>query len=362
MLDVAIIGGGPAGAAAALSLRQLMSDARIAIFDMGKDGRWKPGETLSPAAIPLLESLGCGAAFQELREKGEALESFGTRAVWGGEQLYEHDFLYSLQGNGWRLCRARFDAMLLNKAEAAGVEVRRAMGLIDSSEEKGGWRLQFRDSECHARFVIDASGRAARFATQRGARPLASDKLGGVFVLFETANAEDTLIEAMENGWWYSTAAPGATTVVAWMSDTDMIREMGLRSAENWTDLLAQSVHTRQRLGVAVAKTAPMIFAAHSQKLNQVGGRGWVAAGDAAMSFDPLSSQGIAKALRSGRLASFVAADFLLHAKDTHGRYAKLADAEYAKYEQIKLSYYREEQRWSSAPFWARRHVELAQI
>lgn len=361
MHDVAIIGGGPAGAAAALSLRQLIPAAKIAIFDAGRAERWKPGETLSPAATPFLESLGCWAAFQKLREEGAALESFGTRAAWGAPEPYERDFLYSMHGNGWRLDRARFDAMLLDCAEAYGVDVRRGMALMDSAEEDGGWRLDLQGAAHHARFVIDASGRAARFAVQRGAKPVASDKLVGVFVLYEAANADDTLIEAAEKGWWYSTTAPGATAVVAWMSDTDLIRAMGLRDAANWSALLARSVHTRERLSGAAARGVPMIFAAHSQILSQMGGRGWVAAGDAAMTFDPLSSQGITKALRSGKLASFVATDFLVRGAETHNRYAKLAHSEFDEYEQTRRAYYREEQRWRASPFWARRHADMPQ-
>ncbi len=75
----------------------------------------------------------------------------------------------------------------------------------------------------------------------------------------------------------------------------------------------------------------------------------------------PLSSQGIAKALRSGKLASFVAADFLLRGAGTHDRYTRLARAEYDEYERTKRTYYREEQRWPASPFWARRHAEDAQ-
>jgi flavin-dependent dehydrogenase len=99
-----------------------------------------------------------------------------------------------------------------------------------------------------------------------------------------------------------------------------------------------------------------MIFAAQSQRLSQIGGRRWVAAGDAAMTFDPLSSQGIAKALRSGKLASFVAVDFLKRGKETHDRYIDLALAEFDEYERARRAYYREEKRWPAAAFWARRH------
>ena len=72
------------------------------------------------------------------------------------------------------------------------------------------------------------------------------------------------------------------------------------------------------------------------------------------MTFDPLSSQGIAKALRSGKMASFAAADFLLRGAETQDRYIKLARAEWDEYEKAKRAYYREEQRWPEAAFWAR--------
>lgn len=354
MLDVAIIGGGPAGAVAALSLRQLIPDAAITIFDARRGERWKPGETLSPGATQLLQSLGCWPAF---RRENAALESFGTQAAWGNPEVYARDFLYTLRGNGWRLDRSRFDAMLLDCVGAAGVEVRRGTALMDSMEVDGTWRLRLRGIECSARFVIDASGRTARFAVQRGARPIVGDRLAGVFVLFETPHAGDTLIEAAENGWWYSTTVPGKTAVAAWMSDTDCIREMRLKDSNRWNALLAQSLQTQHRLRGAVARGAPAIFAAHSQRLSRMGGRGWVAAGDAAMTFDPLSSQGILKALRSGKLASFVAADFLLRGVDTHERYTQLAAAEYDEYERAKRMFYGEERRWPAAPFWARRQA-----
>ncbi|MGC2111535.1 MAG: hypothetical protein WA655_18610 [Candidatus Korobacteraceae bacterium] len=78
---------------------------------------------------------------------------------------------------------------------------------------------------------------------------------------------------------------------------------MDLKSVARWNLLLGESVHTRRRIENARAQGPPMIFGAQSHILQPMGGCGWVAAGDAAMAFDPLSSQGITKALRSGKLA-----------------------------------------------------------
>src|SRR5229473_6150086 len=108
LLDAAIIGGGPASVAAALSLRGLLPAAKVAIFESSTGKRWHPGETLSPGAAELLRSLDCWEAFLQ---QG-FLESFGTRAAWGSGEPHENEFLFSLHGNGWRIDRARFDGML----------------------------------------------------------------------------------------------------------------------------------------------------------------------------------------------------------------------------------------------------------
>jgi flavin-dependent dehydrogenase len=357
-VDVAIIGGGPSGAAASLSLRQLLPQAAIALFDSAPAGKWKPGETLSPTAVPLLQSLGCWPSLHAAFQDGMAAQSFGTQAAWGASHLSEREFLFSLFGNGWRLDRKQFDAALLNSAEAARVEVQREMRLKESAADREGyWRLSFAVGQYRARFVIDATGRTAWFARQLGTRISLDDRLAGVFVRFEVENEWDTLVEARASGWWYSTGLPNGAAVVAWMSDTDLIREMNLKTARCWHAQLAESVHTKQRVQNARSQGLPMIFAARSQILRPMGGRGWVATGDAAMAFDPLSSQGITKALRSGKLASFVAADYLLRGSDTHQRYEQIAEQEYADYRRAKHTYYCEEQRWPTAPFWARRHT-----
>ncbi len=351
--DAAIIGGGPAGTAAALSLRLLMPNAAISIFDSGVGAGWRPGEILSPGAKSILQSLGCWPAFFA----SDFLESFGTRAAWGSPELHDNEFLFSLRGNGWRLDRTRFDDVLRECSLAAGVEIHTGAALLDSSADHAGWRLQFRRFERHARFVIDASGRSAAFAVQRGARRLPDDRLAGVLVRLETEDSGDTLIEAVENGWWYSATVPGSAAVAAFMTDTDLIRQSQLHLATRWSELLAASRHTRERLRNAIPKGRPTVFAAHSQRLSQMSGPGWVAAGDAAMTFDPLSSQGILKALRSGKLASFAAADFLLRGIESHEKYALLTAAEYAAYEKAKFEYYARETRWPEAPFWKRRRL-----
>jgi flavin-dependent dehydrogenase len=100
----------------------------------------------------------------------------------------------------------------------------------------------------------------------------------------------------------------------------------------------------------------PFTHAAHTQTLHPVVGRGWLAAGDAASTFDPLSGQGIFKALHSGILASYAILDWLKGQDGGLEIYSALQKAEFKQYLADWKSYYSLEQRWSDARFWKHRH------
>ena len=207
--DVAVLGAGPAGAAAAISLRQLRPALRVALVEPSRYNAWRVGETLSPGCRELLAGLGCWERFQS----EQFLESFGTRAAWGGDELYDHEFLFSARGSGWHLDRARFDAMLCDAARDAGVEVLADTRLAGAERSEDRWSLTLRHSDgserVEASWVIEATGRSAAFAVRQGARRLAADRLVGVAVRFRAPGADpSTLVEAQPEGWWYSAATP----------------------------------------------------------------------------------------------------------------------------------------------------------
>lgn len=356
--DVAVLGAGPAGAAAALSLRQLRPALRVALAEPSRYDAWRVGETLSPGCRELLAGLGC---WERFAAEG-FLESFGTRAAWGAGELYDHEFLFSARGSGWHVDRARFDAMLCDAARDAGAEVLEDARFASAERSEDRWSLKLRGGieRIEASWVIDATGRSAAFAVRQGARRLAADRLVGVAVRFRAPGSDpSTLVEAQPDGWWYSAATPESGLVVVWMSDADLVRRQGLSNGPRWFEHLARSRHTAARVAGAVVEAGPVVRAAHSQRLSDFGGDRWVAAGDAACTLDPLSSQGILKALRTGKIASFVALDGLEgpgdRAASSLTRYRQLLAAEYSQYLETRAWFYGEERRWPESPFWARR-------
>jgi flavin-dependent dehydrogenase len=361
-VDVAILGGGPAGAATALSLKQLRPALRIVLAEASTYDQWRVGETLPPGTATLLRSLGCW----DRCAADSPVESYGTAACWGSDAIHDNEFLFSARGSGWHVDRVRFDAALVDCVRAAGVEVLEDSRFVacDRSSD-GSWRLTLGRAgnrrSIVAAFTVDATGRSAAFALKQAARTVGDDALAGAFVMFEFApdrapRDSRTLVEAQETGWWYSAALPGGFMAIAWMSDADLLRDDSMRDPERWMTQLGSAQMTLGRTAGGRPQGPPRICAAHSRRLTQVTGDGWLAAGDAASTVDPLSSMGILRALRSGKLASFAIVDHFRGESGGLDRYQHEVVREFDAYRAIKTTFYRQEQRWPDSPFWKRRH------
>jgi len=320
------------------------------------------GETLPPPAEALLGDLGL---LDRFLSRGY-LASYGTRAVWGGEEEFDNEFILHPNGRGWHLDRRDFDAILREAAGDAGAGMHVGSRVVDAHRSDGGWRLTVTGEdagELEACFVVDATGRSAWFATSQGARRIVHDRLVGVLGFLDlgpTAPADTyTLVEACEHGWWYSALLPRATMVVAFLSDTDLVRARRLAERGPWLEQLQSAPRTARRLEGAALAAELVRRGARSQQLERVTGDGWLATGDAAGAHDPLSSQGILNALRWGILASHAISDHLLGIDAALPLYERLVASEYQGYLSARAEYYGQEQRWPQAQFWQRRHEAI---
>jgi len=87
------------------------------------------------------------------------------------------------------------------------------------------------------------------------------------------------------------------------------------------------------------------------------GGDDWIACGEAAASFDPLSSMGIGYALASGIQAARIAAATLAGDGNAAALYATDVRRHYDAYLTKRRAYYAIEQRWPESAFWKRRRM-----
>ncbi|MGJ5181216.1 tryptophan 7-halogenase [Bradyrhizobium oligotrophicum] len=359
--DVVIVGGGPAGAAAALMLAR--SDISVVLLDGGQQ-RLAVGETLPPAVRPVLDSLGVRA---QLTDEGHCA-SVGSWSAWGSAEPWGRDFIFNRFGHGWHLDRRRFDALLRAAARSAGARLAHASLVASEPLPAGGFRLHLAGGRhLDARIVLDASGRSAVFARQRGVRRIAVDRmvaLVGYVARRPDAGAEPaaSLVEATSAGWWYSAPLPQDRLIVAFMTDADLARGGG-DLTDGWLDRLAGAQHTAARalrFGAGLAGP-PVIVSAVSGRLERFGGADWLALGDAAATQDPLSSEGILLAMQSGIDGALAARQALHGESDALAGAAKRREAVWFNYLDERDRNYAAERRWPKAPFWQRRSPEPAQ-
>jgi flavin-dependent dehydrogenase len=360
--DAVVVGGGPAGSAAAITLarggfRVLLAEALTA------PPPFKVGESLPPAAQPLLRELGAAARI----EQAGHVRCPGTVAAWGDDRPSEHDFVRELHGAGLHLDRPRFDADLRAVATEAGVEVELGCSFARwrRSESSGGWDLRFACRGDTVRistpWVIDATGRRALFATHYGAAGNNDDDLVAFCaVVPATAGEPDarTLIESGPEGWWYSALLPAGKRMIAFFTDKDLPAATEMTDAAGFLRQLENTRHVRPSAGELSLAIVERVrrFPAGSVSRRTFGGDGWIAVGDATLAFDPLSSQGMFHALYTGLRG----AQTVLAINDGNGpamtAWQERLQAIHVGYRRHYAQCYGAELRWPRAPFWQRRH------
>jgi len=359
LLDVAalIVGAGPAGAVAALNLAP---SRPVLLIERRPEAPPRIGESLPPAARRLLADMGLWDRFLA---EGHA-PCYGNRAVWGSETPAVTDFLRDPDGHGWHLDRARFDAWLRCVAEMRGAELLAPASVSTIARDGDAWAVLLDTPTgprpVRARLVIDAGGRAAPVARLLGARAVADDRLvaGWVYGVDRAPRHAMTYVEAVEDGFWYTAPLPGRRRVLAFHTDAD------LASARVAADRGALIAHARRTRGLsdelAAADFVPdapaaAFTAAHGARLDPCAGPGWLAAGDAAVRFDPIASQGLLNAMFTG-LAAAEAADRMLDGETAAiDEYTETVRGIFDAYRRHRALYYAEERRWPEAPFWRRR-------
>jgi len=346
--DIAILGAGPAGCAAALTLRRYLPELAIALVSEAEPTGSAVGEALSPGALPLMQYLGIQPDFHAVPN----VKAGGTASAWGTGEVMERAYLFSGAGHGWLLDRRRFNSWLVDQVHAAGAAVVTARARLCG--EAGDWHLA--GATITATTIIDATGRAALLARHCGAARVRQDHLVADASWYELGTVADTtpgiLVEAGPTGWWYSAGLPQGRAVAMFMTDAALLKQ------EDPASRLSMAPATAARLGAWRPTGETALRPAWSQTLSTVAGSGWVATGDAAAAFDPLSSLGIGFALRSGIEAARVAAADLAQDDGPREAYLDSVRRITADYRRRLTALYRQERRWADAPFWASRQVK----
>jgi len=349
MWDAIIAGAGPAGTVAAHVLAQ--NGRRVLLADASGVSKYKVGEALPSAALRILRSLSLPVPTCE----GPHAQIGGNLSSWGSEDLVPMDFIHDPDGPGWRLDRLHFDANLRESAIRSGAIFENA-NVVDVARQGEFWRVKLHDGGALVgRWLIDATGRRAAIARRLGAKRNRDTPLIALYALGKPEakpRLNRTVVEAVPRGWWYAAFLPsGAPIAGLHIRPQDAAPLTTMPGA--WHQALLETRHISSTFSNTVFDDPLLPLDASGARLNHFVGDEWIACGDAALSFDPLSSQGIFSALYGGMTAGLAVAAAL------NGN-VTLIDSYTARLEKVRQSYlvniqsiYRRERRWRTKPFWS---------
>jgi flavin-dependent dehydrogenase len=144
-------------------------------------------------------------------------------------------------------------------------------------------------------------------------------------------------VEKAADGWWYTCRLPGQRRVAAWITETRPDRQ-------TWLRRLRSTRHVSRLVEGYRMSRGLLAQPASSSLLDRVCGPGWLAIGDAAACYDPLSSRGIVSALRSG----LEAATLVGASAERLADYQTTLRERFHRYLEQRQGYYSED----SAPGW----------
>lgn len=349
--DVLIAGAGPAGAAAARTLANVAPDLRVALVASGEKRRCR-GEVLSPLAQPVLRQLGLWSSFLA---QGFS-PSHRTFTAWGDTGLRSNELMLEARGPAWRIDRTRFNDWIASAACSAATRIdARVVGL---EREADSWSVDCGTGRHAARLVIDATGRANTLARRMGRRATAQDRLVAAYAeatVCEQATPE-LLVEAFDDGWWYTMALGDGRRAFVCLTDADIARDLRLNTTHGWRAALDRTQFTSAIAYRVAQLQAPRLMPAGGRHAAMPTGDRFLCAGDSASAFDPISGHGVVKAMRSGIFAAYAAHDCLVRQDDKAlGRYGAWIAREAAAYEAALREHYGSESRWAERLFWRRR-------
>jgi flavin-dependent dehydrogenase len=293
--DVVVVGGGPAGSAAAIACAS--RGLRVLLLERDAVALERPGETLHPGVEPLLAQLGLSERLPQVtgaRHEGIWIE-------WGGPCRFE-PYGADADGpwSGFQVSRADFDDLLRTRARELGAEVRQpctvTAPLLTDAKLNG---VMTSEGPVVARIVVDASGRSRWLGRALGVdSPARSPQLIVRYGYVEGAcpmRDDAPALVGDDKGWTWTARVHHRK--YQWTR----LDFGGLANADWLPDEFRQLTPLTRSRGADVTW----------RMADHVAHPGWFMVGDTAAILDPTSSRGVLKALMTGMMAGHLIAGVL---------------------------------------------------
>lgn len=315
--DVLIIGGGPAGSAAAIVLAR--AGRRVLLLEKDRHPRFHIGESLLPMNLPILERLGVL----------ERIAAFGVRKIGADFPLPAdrngdtHVFRFDRSltpgcTHAFQVRRDRFDAELFDAAREAGADARDAIAVtaveFGPDGRPQGARARAADGAEYAidlRYLIDASGRDTFLGNRlKLKRKNPRHQSAALFSHFrgvrrrDGENAGNITIERFADGWVWLIPLPDDVMSIGAVCSPEHLKRRRGDSEAFLLDTLRGMPTVWSRMDAAERIAPVHATGNYSYVSTRMAGPGWTTVGDAYVFIDPIFSSGVYLAMHSAERAA----------------------------------------------------------
>lgn len=293
MYDLIVIGGGPAGSAAAITAAR--HGANVLALERGRIPRHKVcGEFVSAESLSLLESLLAAGGASLLRE---AVRIPRARVFLDGRTL-----LAPVDPPAASIARLELDSALWNSAASVGVGTRQQT-IVQGVSGDSPFLVKTNAGEFVSKAVIDASGRWSNLIRDPVRNGGKEKKWLGIKAHFLEHSAEPSVDLYFFSGG-YCGVQPVAIRDNPSQRRVNASAMVRADTASSLPEIFALHPQLRERSRSWKPLTEPVSTAPLFFRKPKTERSGALLAGDAAAFVDPFVGDGISLALRSGTLAA----------------------------------------------------------